>query len=253
MNTIMKGNYVALLTGTIDASVFNNVNNAITDVNERLRQYDYSIRKYIMDSVFDKIVFAENSGFDFDSEKYEELARKYSKDFEYVKCPSYVEETIEYGKGYGEITLINDAIRSSKILRSTDVVYKLTGRIFLRNSKNIVKTYNDHSNEFLVIENEKWCYTHIFKVAINDYFQVLQGAYEDMKKTRLNIEHTYYSRLRYADMDIGSFRVWPSFEGVMGENNHSYSCSWKGQLYHTLLCKLQCYRIGSKFSGLAHY
>lgn len=249
----MNEHYTALLTGTIDSSVFNNVNNVITDVKERLRQYDYSIKKYITDSVFDKIVFAENSGYRFNVAEYEDLAREHLKDFEYVRCPSYISETIEYGKSYGESTLITDAIKLSKILKNTDVIYKLTGRIFLRNSKNIVKTYNNHRNEFLVIKNNGWCYTNIFKVAIEDYLKFLWDDYEDIKRTKMDIEHTYYSRLCRADMDIGSFRVWPSFEGVMGGNNQPYSGSWRGQAYHSVLCKLQCYKMGSKLSGLAWF
>ena len=49
--------YTALLTGTIDSSVFNNIENLITSTEERLRQYESSIERYISQSSFDQIVF----------------------------------------------------------------------------------------------------------------------------------------------------------------------------------------------------
>ena len=92
----------ALLTATIDPSVFNNVNSVITDANVRLEQYKESFYRYIVESAFTDIVVAENSGYPFDKEYYEKLAEKHGKRFEYICCPSYVEESIRYGKSYGE-------------------------------------------------------------------------------------------------------------------------------------------------------
>ena len=249
----MNNHYTALLTGTIDSSVYNNVDNVITDVNERLKQYKNTIRKYINNSVFNKIIFAENSGYEFNAEEFEKLALECDKQFEYLKCPAYINETIEYGKSFGESRLITDAIKLSSILKNSDIVYKLTGRIYLKNSKQIVKTCHNHRNEFLVIENERWCYTNIFKVTVADYIKILEDDYKDIKKKGLDIEHTYYLRLKKANIDVGSFRTWPVFEGYMGGNNRPYSGSWKGDVYKTLLCKLRCYKMGSKLSKLAHF
>ena len=93
----MKDKTICLLTGTIDANVFNNVGNRICNTSIRLQQYESSITRYIEDSVFDIIVFAENSGYEFDYKKFEELATDLDKRFEYVACPAYVEETIRCG------------------------------------------------------------------------------------------------------------------------------------------------------------
>lgn len=74
-----------LLTGTIDPNVFNTgvdekpINVYLTDASERLSQYNISIERYIKESAFDRIVFAENSGAKFDAERFELLAEQYGK------------------------------------------------------------------------------------------------------------------------------------------------------------------------------
>ena len=99
---------VALLTGTINTEIFNNTGNKICDIKERLNQYENSIYRYIRDSEFSTIVFGENSGYPFEARKFECVANTYGKSFEFVSCPSYVEETIRCGKSYGEARVIDD-------------------------------------------------------------------------------------------------------------------------------------------------
>lgn len=71
----MITDYTVLLTGTIDSSVFNNIGNIITDTNERLSQYEESLTRWITESVFTRIVFAENSGYPFDYNYFCNLAK----------------------------------------------------------------------------------------------------------------------------------------------------------------------------------
>ena len=59
-----------LLTGTIDPSVFNNNHVVLTDANERLAQYSEVITRFLSDSPFDPVVFAENSGHPFPADEF---------------------------------------------------------------------------------------------------------------------------------------------------------------------------------------
>lgn len=96
------GEYPLLLTGTIDSSVYNNVGNQITDIRVRLNQYEESIRRYIKETPFDPIVFIDNSGYQFDEERFKKLAEKEGKEFEFIKGSICVEEIIKKGKSYGD-------------------------------------------------------------------------------------------------------------------------------------------------------
>ena len=241
-----------LLTATIDPSVYSNVGSVITDAGERLSQYESSLCAYIEKSAFTDIVMAENSGYPFDKEYFSKLARKYNKRFEYLNCPCYKEETTEYGKSYGESRLMNDALEHSRLLADAATIYKVTGRVFLKNSRGIVKTINKHRNEFLIVDKYKWCYTHVFKFNKEDYLKYFAGAYERMPKNRINLEHNYYAIIEehFEELDIGCFDVWPYVLGRHGTTGASYTSSFKGRIYHDCLCICNAYTHGSRLAGI---
>ncbi len=242
--------YHLLLTGTIDSSVFHNTGNKITDVEERLRQYESSITRYITESVFDIIVFAENSGFPFDSARFESLARKYQKRFEYLKCESDVENTIRYGKSYGEAKLIEDALQKSRLLEGASVIYKATGRIFLKNSNAIVKTRDRHRNEFLVYECRRWCFTNLFKFTKEDYLLYWKDVKEKCNEPGgTNVEEAFFEILEDAvsrhHLDVGSFSTWPDFTGIQGWTLEPYTGSRVEWIVRSLMAKMKCFTYGS--------
>lgn len=88
-----------LLTGTIDPRTFDG---EVKCIEERLHKYESSITRYICETAFNPIVFAENSGYPFDIERFEKLALDNGKIFEYVKGTARKEEVKEHGKGYGD-------------------------------------------------------------------------------------------------------------------------------------------------------
>lgn len=242
----------ALLTATIDPSVYGNVNTVITDVNESFEQYMESFRRYIVESAFTDIVVAENSGYPFDKEIFETLADNYGKHFEFIDCPRYVEDTKEYGKSYGESMLITDGLTNSKLLSDASTIYKLTGRVFLENSHDLVKTLHKHKNEFLVMDKYHWCYTHVFKFNKQDYYDFFRDANKRIMETKVNIEHNFYRIIadNYEKLDIGCFHIWPFVIGRHGTTGASYTNSFKGRIYHDLMCRFNAYTHGSKLKFL---
>lgn len=47
------------------------------------------------------------------------LARLNGKTFEYIRCPSYIEDGEKYGKSFGEMMLINEALRLSEYIAAS--------------------------------------------------------------------------------------------------------------------------------------
>lgn len=243
---------VVLLTGTINTEIFNNTGNKICDIKERLNQYENSIYRYIRDSEFSTIVFGENSGYPFDARKYECIANTYGKKFEFVSCPSYVEETIRCGKSYGEARVIDDILKRSELLQTEDIIYKLTGRIFLENSKDICKTANKRKNEFIIYDNKKWCFTNIFKFSKNNYLKYWDKVYEQCdEKNGNDIERVFYQIICEAvkeGLDVGSFNVWPCFDGIQGATLEPYTGGKMERCLRSFLCKAGCFTYGTKAS-----
>lgn len=94
-NAKNKQQYPLLLTGTIDSRPFDGDG---IDLKYRLESYENSIKRYICDTKFNPIVFIENSGYDFEYEKYEKLAQEYGKQFEFINGTVCNKEVKEHGK-----------------------------------------------------------------------------------------------------------------------------------------------------------
>lgn len=69
-----KTRYPLLLTGTIDPG-----NVKKFRVEQRLGEYEHAIERYINMTPFNPIVFAENSGYPFNAQKYEKWQKSKEK------------------------------------------------------------------------------------------------------------------------------------------------------------------------------
>ncbi len=171
-----------LLTGTIDPNSFKNytedngrkkMNVAVDNECERLSQYENAISRYIIETPFNDIIFVENSGYPFTKSKYEELAKKYGKNFEFLYrklSPEEIRGMLARGKSWGEADLIDYAVTNSTLMKDHDVFYKCTGRVFLRNSKRIIN--NIPTTQFMKFLGYKWVLTYFFKMNIEDYKKI---------------------------------------------------------------------------------
>ncbi|WP_159888743.1 hypothetical protein [Paenibacillus puerhi] len=233
-----------LLTGTIDTSVFKNVTVILTDLNERLRQYSNTIKRYIEDSEFDKIVFVENSGYLFDENYFYDHALKYGKEFEYLPFVGNIENIISYGKSYGEAECITYGIKNSNLLRSEKYIYKVTGRVFLKNSTAICKTQHSCDNEFVVYNDTKWCHTNFFKVKREDYLTFLSDTEKECDDfNKKGIENVYYQRLLESKMDTRCFKIYPDLTGVIGGTGAQYDKKWFELYIRNVLCVIGYFNI----------
>ncbi len=247
----MKYKFPLLLTGTIDTNVYGNVGNKITDITLRIKQYEKSIEKYIKNTPFDAIVFIENSNYSFPVKKFKDLALLYHKKFEFIVGTVVKDKVEKYGKSYGDAFLIHEALQKSAILNDCQFFYKITGRIFLKNSKNICKTCNKYRNEFIVYKGMGWCFTNIFKVNKNDYLKYFDDIYKECNESMLNdIEIAFYKRIIKADIKIGSFEVNPYFDGKKGATLQNYSGNFLERTIRNILAKLHVFSYSSKASAI---
>ena len=261
MDKVRGKHNVIFLTGTIDPSVFKTddkeINVALVDVQVRLAQYENTIEKYIKESYFTDIVFVENSRYPFNSKKFEDLAKEYDKQFEYLPMEltkEQISEMLKRGKSYGEALLIDFAIKNSKLIAMTDEVYKVTGRVFLKNSKEITKKRRKGITEAICANPRKifkykagwpgkWMYTEFFKIAKADYpiFESSIEYCDDYKdsngwRSAHCIEQEYYRVAKENKMKVKAFSVYPDLTGQVGSNlNNKYDKNKKQLLIRTLL------------------
>lgn len=229
-----------LLTGTIDTGAFGNNNVVVTNTEERLSQYIEVVENYVQNSPFDLIVFAENSGYPFPSEKMAELAQRAGKVFEFIFIETSREKTAAFGKSYGEAYLITQAIERSRYLKSCSFVYKSTGRVFLQNADQICETAFNGRSEFITIRHRQACLTVFFKLSLADYQRGLSVLPEYCnEKEGMDIERGFYRLLSEKQIEYACFPVYPQLHGVCGTNGGPYDKSAKN-----LLIKNQMIRFG---------
>lgn len=227
-----------LLTGTIDPSKFNNTSTALIDVNERLKQYCTAIQRWIEKSNFEKIVFIENSGYDFDYKIYEDLAKKNNKRFEYILAKPYFDETIKHGKSFGEIMLINEAVDKSILLRNETSFYKCTGRLYIKNCNSILKETHKCNNLFLGIPSDNWIITWFFKVEKDFYNKVLRDSYKEVNDHKgISIENIYFRRIHEHRSNVEVFSKYPNVEGICAGQNIKYHSGFLSTIYKNIKIK----------------
>lgn len=245
------GYYPLLLTGTIDSSVYGNTGNRIPDIAERLSQYEDSIKRYILYTPFNPIIFIENSGFDFDSIKFQKIAEENRKQFEFIRGTVCVKEVMARGKSFGDAFVIHEALEKSELLKSHNFFYKITGRIFLKNSYDIVKTRDKYRNEFICYTGLGWCLTNIFKANKKDYLEYLDSVYLECDETKIrDIEISFYYRLNNADIQIGSFETYPYFDGIQGATLRAYSGGGIERTVRNIFAKMHVFILNSRASKI---
>lgn len=238
-----------LLTGTVDPLVYGNIETHPTaaDPLDRLAQYESSIEKWLTLSNCQFVVFAENSNWPFNAEKFMRMAKKHGKVFEHVQGDIFREQTIRYGKSYGEIRLMNDALDRSRLLADAKAFYKCTGRLFIRNINSILNEQRKTDNRFIVNMYEPWVTSWFFKADKHFYNSFLRDAHTSAVDRRRDndIEKVYYPRLLAHKEEVSSFLHYPDVDGLGGGSGMPYNVKRCRLLANTVRM-----RIGSRVFGL---
>ena len=103
----------------------------------RMRQYGESLRKWGVAEGFDGLVFCENSGADLT--ELEARAQQSSRhDMEFLSFKGARFDPA-LGKGFGEMAIIGHALKTSRLIAGANLVLKVTGRIYVRNIKQLAQ------------------------------------------------------------------------------------------------------------------
>lgn len=247
MNSRSKAlSFPILLTGTIRPT---GITVSEERVEERKNEYVTAIKRYIIETDFDPIVFIENSGYPFPAEKVEKLAAAHRKHFEFIHGTLCGEEVAMHGKGYGDGLLIYEGLSKSRLLRSCDIFYKVTGRMFIENSREILKDTKRHRNRFITYDGMGWCMTWFFQSNRSDYLSALKDVYLDCDdRSRRDLEICFWLRLKRSGLDIGGFNVYPDNKTKMGDSNTLYIKSRREYVMRNIAVKLGFFTMSSASS-----
>lgn len=196
----------------------------LRDNKERLRQYEVALKFYIKSKEIDKIVFCDNSNYDYSYSREEKLAQKYGKQLEILKYKEDECVVAKRGKGYGEGKIIEYVMHHSKLLQNETYFYKITGRLIIKNIDDILKCESTKYNYF---NKNMYCYqtidTRFFGVNKEMYQKYLINAYRRVNDGRRKyLEHCFFETLQSGKISYRNHVPFPVICGMSGTKGKMY-------------------------------
>lgn len=133
------------LTGCVNPNGMSFTN--LQDPVIRKAQYIDAIKFYLNETVL-PILFVENSGTD--------ISNEFRKEIECERLEILTFSGNDYdkniGKGFGEILIIEHALKNSRFIKTADFIYKITGRYKILNIKSFLNEFQNNKHADLIID-----------------------------------------------------------------------------------------------------
>ncbi len=228
----LHNNFCVLLTASIDPKGCILLKRS----DPKIREMDYinSLKLWLSKTNF-RIVFCENSGYDL--KNIRKVCKPYGDRVEIIQFdgnnyPRYL------GKGYGEYRIIDKALTESKLIKETDNIVKVTGRIFIKNIYDIISSYNQDSTVGFAIENQKLqTVVCIFKLDFFNIFKKQAHVIDDSKN--IYFEDVFGDSVFEINKNNQSYSILRKVKyiGYSGSSNQKYSKIYKGKNFIHVICK----------------
>lgn len=211
----------------------------------RLTEYIRNIKRYICESDFDTIIFAENSGYEFDVLELIELAKERNKHFEFLNLSNNCDR---HNMSTGDAELMRQSIKVSKELTKMSNIWKVSGRVFIRNINEILqfaeKKTSTAENIFLYSPRYKSIETWFFRANVQDLLEyfLTDESVEAMKNSCIEYVWASVYRENESNIKMKAFGCYPDAEGTRSGGN-SYSVSRMKLFIRNILLKLGWYTV----------
>lgn len=220
----------------------------LKDEEERLRQYIASVRFYISESPFTKIVFCDNSNYQYaEIDTLVKLAQSYGKEFEWLAFQGDSSKILVHGKGYGEGEIIRYALDNSKLTAIAHSFAKVTGRLTIGNIDQVIHNAKPNTNYFnRDIYRGHGTDTRFYLCDIDFYKRNLLDAYIEtceLPGKECAIEDVFFMRLR-GKQHCRNLMAFPLFYGCSGGNGRDYSKIPQATiLLYSALCRINLFNV----------
>lgn len=202
----------------------------LTNTEERLRQYINSIKYYLEKSCFKKIIFCDNSNYDY---KYKDdiynIATKMGKKFEWLSFLGNTQKIVNQGKGYGEGEIIKYVLKNSTILKSCSFFAKVTGRLIITNINEILQKVNFNKYKIFMnadIYRKRGIDTRFYIIRKDIYILNYMNIYKkvnDNIESPIALEDIFYLKTQKCKTGWHNIFPFPRFLGISGGNGRNYA------------------------------
>lgn len=185
----------------------------------RLQQYSDALRYWLTETAVDKIVFCDNSNYDFDATEFYTLANEHGKQIEFLRFQGRQDKVKVYGKGYGEGELIQYFIEHSQLLAGETHFLKITGRVTIENFAELYPLLKDkpgnYFNSSKIFDRRKSANTVFFMANVNEYRKFLLDVYHEVRDDQgIVFEKLVRKALLEHDVESHNFPIYPLIDGI---------------------------------------
>lgn len=213
---------------------------AVAETQERLAEYEETLRWAIFESPFTEIVYADNSGFDLGTlQNYVSEAEKKEKNLELLGF-SLSDPLVFQGKGYGEGKIMEYVLRNSRLVAENkeQYFYKLTGRLKIANIHEMMKgSRTDTVYFFRNYPLYEMLDTRFYGMPMEIYRRYFLNAYTMVNDEKLNyLEKIFYEICEKNRISYQCMKKYPEFRGRSGSTGAVYAGNPE-QKFFDFLCR----------------
>ena len=199
---------------------------ALSDINVRKQQYLDALRFYVNNTPL-PIVYVDNSNVDI--KEYNVISNIVDDRLELLSFDGNHDK--EHGKGYGELEIIDYAIKHSNIINSNKNVsiIKITGRLVIVNIMTIINQlkYNilPTSNSVICSMNSDFSMadSRLLIAPLNFYKRLIENRMAINDSEGVYLEHVLCSLIKKQNLyAFHTFFSEPQYQGVSGSPNITY-------------------------------
>ena len=209
-------NVIVLLTACIDPGATSAVQRR--DCSVRMEDYKAALHLWLNDPAAQQITFCENSGYDLSQLAVLNGSLASESSIEFLSF--HGNKRPEYGKGYGEMEILEYALANSRFIQSGSWVLKVTGRLYVRNVGAIIQQLQD-PREFDVLcdlrGNLSWSDSRVF-LATPEFMRTYLLPLKDRLNDSLGVtfEHVLAQATHRALSDNRKWAMIPLAPEIIG-------------------------------------
>ena len=184
------------------------------DPEVRCREYTRNLVRYICDTDFDQIIFAENSGYPMDISQLKAIAEAKRKKFIFLDTSGNADSRT---MSTGEAKILQQALALCPFLRDEEFIWKVSGRVFIRNTNKVLRmTHTTTSNIFLYAPKFDSLQTWFCKIKVDDLKQyfLTESAIQEMQHGCIEYAWMDVWKAHHDTISMTRFPVYPDAEGI---------------------------------------
>ena len=212
------------LTGCINPN--NITHTLLLDSDIRYKQYVEAIFFYLKETDL-PILFVENSGVD--------ISKEFNFNNNRIEILTFYGNVFErhLGKGFGEMEIIEYALKRSKKIKHSDFIFKITGRYKILNINSLINQYYQLKPQIQVLVDLRKSLSFSdsrFWGAEKDFFKRLieykdlvndsRGFFFEHALSKLVLQQIIEGR------NYSFIKNLPRYSGIYATNNTNYNDSW---------------------------